>query len=117
MWPLALAIVGFVFAAVSLNTGARYFAMILMVGGGHGANAFVLAWAQKTVWSYIHADTAKPRYVLAMSVNSASALGCILLSLFLRKVVQHVNRNIESGTNVAPVMKGEVSRLRDCLKS
>lgn len=69
------------------------------------------------VWSYIHADTAKPRYVLAMSVNSASALGCILLSLFLRKVVQHVNRNIESGTNVAPVMKGEVSRLRDCLKS
>lgn len=37
MWPLALAIVDFVFA------------LILMVGGGHGANAFVLAWAQKTV--------------------------------------------------------------------
>lgn len=49
MWPLALAIVDFVFAAVSLNTGARIFALILIVGGGHGANAFVLAWAQKTV--------------------------------------------------------------------
>ncbi|KAF4908454.1 hypothetical protein CGCVW01_v012233 [Colletotrichum viniferum] len=61
--------------------------MMLMVGGGHGANAVVLAWAQKTmlrprikraaavafvnafgnisqVWtSYLYPDTDKPRYV------------------------------------------------------
>lgn len=69
------------------------------------------------MWSYIRADTAKPRYVVTMSVNSASALGCVLLSLFMRKVMQHVNRNIESGTNVAPVMKSEASRSRDSLRS
>lgn len=69
------------------------------------------------MWSYIRADTAKPRYVVTMSVNSASALGCILLSLFMRKVMQHVNRNIESGTNVAPVMKSKASRSRDSLRS
>lgn len=49
MWPLVLAIVGFVVPAASLNTGARYFAMILVLGRGHGANAIVLAWAQKTM--------------------------------------------------------------------
>lgn len=36
MWHLAMAIVGLVVAAATLNTGARYFAMILMVVGGHG---------------------------------------------------------------------------------
>lgn len=49
MWPLATAIVGFVIAAAAINTGARYFAMILMVAGGHGANAVLVAWTQKTM--------------------------------------------------------------------
>jgi hypothetical protein len=151
MWPLALAIVGFVVAAASLNTGARYFAMMLMVGGGHGANAVVLAWTQKTmlrprikraaavafvnafgnisqvshsfgidymafvayrsysqVWtSYLWPDTDKPRYVLAMTVNSAFALGTILLAFFMRIVLQRANKKLDAGADVAEVMKGE----------
>lgn len=150
MWPLALAIVGFVTAAASLNTGARYLAMMLMVGGGHGANAVVLAWAQKTmlrprikraaavafinafgnisqvgdahsadawcimlirthkVWTaYLYTDASKPRYVLAMSVNSGFALGAIILATAMRIILQRANKKLESGADVADIMKGE----------
>ncbi|KAJ0346548.1 hypothetical protein KNSL1_007405 [Colletotrichum chrysophilum] len=131
MWPLALAIIGFVVAASTLRVGPRYFAMMLMVGGGHGANAVVLAWAQKTmlrprikraaavafvnafgnisqVWtSYLYPDTDKPRYVLAMSVNSAFALGTIILALAMRIILQRANKKLDSGADVAEVMKGE----------
>lgn len=131
MWPLALAIVGFVVGAAALQTGPRYFAMMLMVGGGHGANAVVLAWTQKTmlrprikraaavafvnafgnisqVWtSYLWPDSDKPRYVLAMSVNSGFALGTILLALVMRIVLQRANKKLDSGAEVSEVMKGE----------
>ncbi|KAM5356738.1 hypothetical protein ACJ41O_003384 [Fusarium nematophilum] len=131
MWPLALAIVGFVVAAAALQTGPRYFAMMLMVGGGHGANAVVLAWTQKTmlrprikraaavafvnafgnisqVWtSYLWPDSAKPRYVLAMSVNSGFALGTIILALVMRIILQRANKKLDSGADVAEIMKGE----------
>lgn len=49
MLPMAIAIVGFVIGAASLNTGARYFAMVLMIAGGHGSNAVVVAWVAKTM--------------------------------------------------------------------
>ncbi|KAK1449570.1 pantothenate transporter liz1 [Colletotrichum melonis] len=131
MWPLALAVIGFVVGAAALQTGPRYFAMMLMVGGGHGANAVVLAWAQKTmlrprikraaavafvnavgnisqVWtSYLWPDSDKPRYVLAMSVNSGFALGTILLALLMRIVLQRANKKLDAGAEVAEVMKGE----------
>ncbi|KAF7547235.1 hypothetical protein G7Z17_g7870 [Cylindrodendrum hubeiense] len=131
MWPLAIAIVGFVLGASTLSLGPRYFAMLLMVGGGHGANAVVLAWTQKTiirprikraaavafvnafgnisqVWtSYLYPDTAQPRYVLAMSVNSAFAFGTILFALLMRFVLQRDNKKLDSGADIAEVMKGE----------
>lgn len=65
--PMVAAIVGFVVAAASLNTGARYFAMVLMVAGGHGSNAVVLAWAQKTML--------RPRIKRASTVAFVNAFG------------------------------------------
>ncbi|KAL2789216.1 major facilitator superfamily domain-containing protein [Aspergillus keveii] len=135
MWPLAVAIVGFVVAAASLITGARYFAMILMVGGGHGANAVLLAWTQKTMIrprierasavafvnafgnlsgifsSYLYPDSSKPRYVLAMSANSGFSLGVIVLAVFMRFVLLRANKRLERGeTTVAQEMRGESQR-------
>lgn len=69
MWPLAFAIVGFVVGAASLNTGARYFAMILMVAGGHGSNAVLLAWTQKTLL--------RPRIKRAAAVAFVNSFGNI----------------------------------------
>jgi hypothetical protein len=67
IWPLIVAIQGFIVAAASLNTGARYFAMILMIAGGHGANAVLLAWTQKTLL--------RPRVKRASAVAFVNALG------------------------------------------
>lgn len=67
IWPLSVAIAGFVIAAATLNTGARYFAMILMVAGGHGSNAVVLAWTQKTML--------RPRIKRASAVAFVNAFG------------------------------------------
>jgi hypothetical protein len=49
MRPLAFAILGFMFAAASLNTGARYFQIVLMVASSHRKNYVCLAWTQKTM--------------------------------------------------------------------
>lgn len=74
IWPLVTAIAGFVIAAASINTGARYFAMILMVAGGHGANAVLVAWTQKTML--------RPRIKRAASVAFVNAFGnCAQVSL------------------------------------
>jgi hypothetical protein len=67
MLPMAIAIVGFVIGAASLNTGARYFAMVLMIAGGHGANAVVIAWVAKTM--------IRPRIKRAAAVAFVNACG------------------------------------------
>ena len=67
MMPMAVAIVGFVIGAASLNTGARYFAMVLMIVGGHGANAVVIAWVAKTM--------IRPRIKRAAAVAFVNACG------------------------------------------
>ncbi|KAH8891484.1 MFS general substrate transporter [Thozetella sp. PMI_491] len=131
MWPLLLAIIGFVIAPSTLNTGARYFAMTLMIAGGHGANAVVLAWTQKTmlrprikraaavafvnavgnisqVWtSYLWPDSDAPRYVLAMSVNASFGVATILLALFMRLILQRANKKLDEGADIADIMGGE----------
>ena len=67
MWPLAVSIVGFAVGAGTLNVGARYFAMVLMIGGGHGANAVAIAWVSKTML--------RPRMKRAAAVAFVNAFG------------------------------------------
>ncbi|OAA57589.1 MFS transporter [Niveomyces insectorum RCEF 264] len=131
MWPMALAILGFAIAAGTTKTGPRYFAMMIMIGGGHGANSVLLAWTQKTIirprikrasaiafvnaagtlsqtWtSYLYPDSAKPRYVLAMSMNCGFALGCMGLAFFMRLVLQRANKRLDAGENINSVMVGQ----------
>ncbi|KAF5005261.1 hypothetical protein FDECE_8247 [Fusarium decemcellulare] len=114
MWPLALAIVGFVVGAAALQTGPRYFAMMLMTMlrpriKRAAAVAFVNAFGNiSQVWtSYLWPDSDKPRYVLAMSVNSGFALGTIILALVMRIILQRANKKLDSGAEVSEVMKGE----------
>ncbi|KAL4972759.1 major facilitator superfamily domain-containing protein [Aspergillus desertorum] len=120
--PMVVAIIGFVVAAASLNTGVRYFAMILMVVGGHGSNAVVLAWTQKTMLrprikrasavAFVNAfgnlaqvnllvlfypDTSAPRYVVAMAANSAFSSAVIMLSIGMRIILLRANKRLESG--------------------
>lgn len=57
--------------------------------------------------SYLYPDEGKPRYVLAMSVNSAFALAAILITLLMRVILQRANKKLEQGEDVSRVMKGE----------
>ena len=57
--------------------------------------------------SYLYPDSAKPRYVLAMSVDAAFAVGTILLALVMRIVLQRANKKLDSGADIAEIMKGE----------
>ncbi|GAB7335836.1 hypothetical protein MBLNU13_g08107t1 [Cladosporium sp. NU13] len=117
MLPMAIAIVGFVIGAASLNRGALYFAIVLMIAGGHGSNAVVIAWVAETmirprikraavvafvnacgnlaqVWtSYLYTSGA-PRYALAVSVNSGFAVGGIVLAVFMRLVLLRANKRL-----------------------
>lgn len=67
MWPLAVSIIGFAVGAGTLDIGARYFSMILMIGGGHGANAVAIAWVSKTML--------RPRIKRAAAVAFVNAFG------------------------------------------
>jgi hypothetical protein len=85
---MTIAIAGFVIGAASLNTGARYFAMVLMIAGGHGANAVVIAWVAKPML--------RPRMkrAAAMSVNAGFAVGGILLVAFMRLALLRANKRL-----------------------
>ncbi|KAL4750666.1 major facilitator superfamily domain-containing protein [Aspergillus terricola var. indicus] len=116
--PMVAAIIGFVIAAASVNTGARYFAMILMVAGGHGSNAvikrasavaFVNAFGNlaQIFSSYFYPDSSAPRYVIAMAANSAFSLMVIILALCMRIILLRANRRLERGeTTVTEEMRG-----------
>ncbi|KAA8569540.1 hypothetical protein EYC84_001158 [Monilinia fructicola] len=93
--PLCFALVAFVIAASTTSTGPRYFSMMLMVPSIYTAFVVALAWISNTLprppakratalalinavsntssiyASYMYPSSAGPRYVLAMSVNSA----------------------------------------------
>ncbi|KAF2135838.1 uncharacterized protein K452DRAFT_238615 [Aplosporella prunicola CBS 121167] len=130
--PMLLALIGFIVASSTLNTGARYFAMILMVSGGHGSNAVIVAWIQKTMLrprikraaavafvnavgnvaqvfsSYLYQDETAPRYVPAMAANSAFAVVAITMALVIRIILLRANKELDNGSkDVADVMKGE----------
>lgn len=130
MWPLAVATVGFITGAATLNTGARYFAMYLMIAGGHGANAVIVSWCQKTLLrprikraaavafvncfgniaqvyaAYFYPNHDAPRYAMAMSLNSAFAVAGIVLAVFMRVILVQANKKIAAGGDVAQVMRG-----------
>lgn len=141
IWPLALATVGFVTGAATLNQGARYFAMYLMIAGEHGANAVIVAWCQKTLLrprikraasvafvncfgniaqvyaAYFYPNSDAPQYTMAISLNSASAVMGILFAISMRMVLLRANKKIAMGGDVAQVMRGtaeqEIEGLTD----
>ncbi|KAK2777492.1 major facilitator superfamily transporter [Colletotrichum kahawae] len=132
IWPMCIAIMGYIIAATTLRTAPRYFSMFCMTIGAYGTNAVLLAWVQKTmirprikrasavaivnalantsqVWtSYLYPDSDAPHHVLAMSVNASGAFLAIRTALVLRFILLRYNKQLASGRKtVAEVMKGE----------
>ncbi|WYZ45658.1 hypothetical protein EsH8_VIII_000974 [Colletotrichum jinshuiense] len=132
IWPMCVAIMGYIIAATTLSTGPRYFSMFCMTIGAYGTNAVLLAWVQKTmirprikrasavaivnalantsqVWtSYLYPDSDAPHHVLAMTVNASGAFLAICTAVVLRFILLRYNKQLANGEKtVAQVMKGE----------
>lgn len=122
--PELVAMAAFIIAAATTATGPRYFAMMLMVAGVYSGYVVVLAWVSNTMprppakravalaWlnavsnsssiyaSYMYPDTDAPRYVVAMSVDCATAFVAILMAILLRFILVRLNKKLDRGEYV-----------------
>ncbi|EKC99691.1 major facilitator superfamily transporter [Trichosporon asahii var. asahii CBS 8904] len=113
-----VAIIGFALAPATLNTGVRYFAMMVFTLGTYGVNSLILGWAS-TVCSqtpekkavviamlttagnasfiytpYLFREQDKPRYTLAMVAMAAFSLGTLLCGWVMRIILKRQNRTL-----------------------
>jgi hypothetical protein len=130
--PLWLTMAAFIIAVATTNTVARYFSMMLMVPSFYSSYVVVLAWISNTLprpaakraaalaavaavsntaniyTAYMYPNNAAPRYVLAMTVNTASALIAILMATLLKFMLVRLNKKLDSGMEVEGVKGGDV---------
>ncbi|KAG9616863.1 MFS transporter, partial [Aureobasidium melanogenum] len=109
--PLLFAVAAFILAAATTSTAPRYVAMMLMVPGVYTGYVVALAWISNTIprppakraaalaginaisnassiyASYMYPSSAGPRYVVAMSVNCATAALAIIMAFTLRMIL------------------------------
>ncbi|KAL4991465.1 major facilitator superfamily domain-containing protein [Aspergillus falconensis] len=115
-----LAIVGFAVACGTLNTGARYFAMILFVGATYGVNNINIAWVAATVGQtdekkavaiaitntlgnlasvytpYLWPDSDAPRFAPAMYASIGFSAGVVILAWVMRLILMRENKNLRA---------------------
>lgn len=121
----AIAIVGFAVGTLTLNIGARYFAMVLFVGATYGVNNINLSWAAAVVGQtdekkaaviaivntlgnlsfvytpYLWPDSDSPRFPMAMWASVGFSAGVILCSWVLKFLLIRENRRIKAEDNEA----------------
>ncbi|KAL9617215.1 MAG: hypothetical protein Q9160_007976 [Pyrenula sp. 1 TL-2023] len=122
--PLYVAVVAFIIAAATTATAPRYLAMMLMVPGVYTGYVVALGWISNTMprppakraaalaainavsntssiyASYMYPSSAGPRYVVAMSVNCATAAIAIIAASVLRVLLVRLNRKLDRGEHV-----------------
>ncbi|GAA6039056.1 hypothetical protein JCM8097_000175 [Rhodosporidiobolus ruineniae] len=129
--PLAFGLVGYAIAAGSLNIGARYFSLFLMLGGLFGSYNVALAWISSTfprprakramayavinslgkqIWSpYLYPKSDAPRYTTAFVTNSIMAAISILFCFILRFCLARANRKMDKDEADAALASGDAS--------
>ncbi|GLI77968.1 hypothetical protein PoHVEF18_006265 [Penicillium ochrochloron] len=120
--PMAICLIANVIAVSTLNTAARYFAMMLMPGSFYSAAIVLLSWVTGTlsqpsikrasaiaminavcntpnVWaSYLYYSP--PRYLAAFLVNLAASVLAIILATVTRVYLQRQNHKLERGLDM-----------------
>lgn len=120
--PLILAMVSFIIAVATLNTGARYFAMVLMVPLLYCSFTTILSWMSNScprpplkraialslmncmsnsasIWNaYLYNATSAPRYTTAFICNIVFIALAIICAVALRWRLHMLNKAIENGT-------------------
>ncbi|GME64920.1 mfs transporter [Neofusicoccum parvum] len=119
--PLYVAIVAFILAASTTATTPRYIAMVLMIPGFWSSWSLVFAWTSSSIprpaskraaalamvnavansanifGSFMYPKSQAPRYVIAMSVNTATALVAIVAATVLRFILARQNKAAGAG--------------------
>lgn len=117
--PLCVSIAGFIISAATTQIASRYFAMMIMLPGVYTAFILSMSWIANTIprpaakraaalalanaiancssiySPYLYPNKDKPRFVLAMSVNAATALLAILSATGFRVLLKRANRRLE----------------------
>ncbi|ETI19647.1 hypothetical protein G647_08659 [Cladophialophora carrionii CBS 160.54] len=119
--PLYVAVGSFILAAATTATAPRYVAIMLMVPGVYTGYVVALGWISNTMprppakraaalaainavsntssiyASYMFPKSDGPRYVLAMSVCSATAFIAICAATVLRLILMRLNKKLDRG--------------------
>lgn len=114
----AIAVFGFVLGCATLNTGARYFAMIVFAVGTYAVNSIILGWVGNTcgqtkekkasalaivntianasfIWTpYLWPSSDEPRYTMAMSSSAAFSIACAGAAWVMKFILVRKNRKI-----------------------
>ncbi|KAF6806571.1 major facilitator superfamily transporter [Colletotrichum musicola] len=116
--PMAVATVGFVISASTLNVPARYFASFLYCSGAFAANAAVYSWVANSlnqtpekracgtaivnllsqlgnIWSpYFFPSSDGPRYFIALLLMMAFSALSIVASMFMKYLLKKENKKL-----------------------
>lgn len=120
--PLLIALASFIISVSTLNTGAPYFAMVIMVPSIYCSFTTILSWMSNSVprpplkraialsllnclsnsasiWNaYLYPSSAAPRYTVAFTCNCVFIALAIACAVALRLRLQILNRRIDNGT-------------------
>jgi len=115
---MIVALVGFIMAAASLNTGVRFVSLFLFATGSYSANSIIIGWVAATCGQtqekkagalsimnciamasfiytpYLYPASDGPRYLMAMSANAAFVTGVIILTWIMRTWLCRINNKM-----------------------
>ncbi|KAJ3940387.1 uncharacterized protein N0V96_009384 [Colletotrichum fioriniae] len=114
----AIAVFGFILGCATLNTGARYFSMVVFSVGTYAVNSIILGWVSATcsqtkekkasslaivnciavasfIWTpYMWPKSDEPRYVMAMSSSAALSVATAMGAWAMRFWLKSENKKI-----------------------
>ncbi|KAL2811773.1 major facilitator superfamily domain-containing protein [Aspergillus granulosus] len=119
----AIAVFGFVLGCATLNTGVRYFAMVVFAIGTYAVNSIILGWVSSTcgqtkekkasalaivntianasfIWTpYLWPESDEPRYTIAMSSSAAFSIACATCAWIMKWWLVRANRKIRQSND------------------
>ncbi|KAK7701021.1 hypothetical protein SLS64_010615 [Diaporthe eres] len=120
---LTTAIIGFVLAAATMNTAARYVACFIFAMGAYSVNSVIIGWASSTLsqtkekkavvlamtnvggqigyiyGAYLWPKSDEPRYAIGFGASAGFALLSILCAWWIRILLVRENRRIRASTS------------------
>ncbi|KIX08514.1 uncharacterized protein Z518_03170 [Rhinocladiella mackenziei CBS 650.93] len=119
----AIAVTGFVLGCATLNTGARYFAMVVFAIGTYAVNSIILGWVASTcgqtkekkasslaivntianasfIWTpYLWPTSDAPRYTIAMVSSAAFSVACASAGWVMKIILIRINKKIRQSND------------------